>query len=282
LNNSLQKERFGGIMRDKLKNVGINYDYLESGEGDFWVDNEAGRALAAKHSTTPAKQPYPAWAKGYATSAQQVKKVVEMLGGIQQTSQILGTPYHELEEAMQGDDAPFQVLRDCAQVGFSLDWLAMAMGKYYSTSDEGTALRTAIETDTLQDYVTALFRKSQLVGENALAPRTIGGRMGLVRIWTCEYFEIPDTAASWARYLTHHPHNTEQHIFTAEEVQEWEADRAESSLAVNIAIQDGFDMFWLMLGAGEGRSIFQSTEAGNVLAEWYAKREPSAKRVEMA
>ena len=256
----------GSDFLTEIFKLGFSSDWLLTGEGEMYADNEAGRAFTAP------KAAYPDWARIGSSTEQRMAKIIELLGGMQQAETILRTPADELEEALQDDDPSFDVVRECSVVGFSIDWIMMTMNPYYNNTPEGEALRRAVETGTTGEWAKALYSKALAEQDRVRVPRTIGGRMALVRILLSDYFGVSDSAQSFAQFLTEHPNNTAKRVFTAEEIEQWEEGAIQPpDDAKMLVTHSGIDLYWLLLGE-EGKSFFQGTEKGLQLAAWYAKR----------
>ncbi|MCA6392812.1 MAG: hypothetical protein IM607_15635, partial [Cytophagales bacterium] len=273
-----KKGNFGRKILNDLESFGISKDFL-SGDSEYpFADNESGKALAAKFDTgtsTSKGKNYtlPAWAASIMTTpSERLAKVIELLGGLEQAEAIISTPRDEIQIAIDREDGRFPVVRDCAKLGFSMDWIYLAKGMYYDGTEKGAALRKAVETNTTADWAFALYRKALLENDTTpKAPRTVGSRMALSRLWLCEYHGIPSTPKSFAEFLTKSAYNYAKHVFTASQVQEWEAGITPPNDSMPIAGEEGMNVFWIMTGM-ENYPFFNDNDAGERLAEWYEKR----------
>jgi hypothetical protein len=256
----------------EILQLGYNPNWLISGEGSMYADNESGKALQRKAdgmNGVPKKNQMPEWAMTKAIQKKERLQTVQtILGGLEKMSMIFGMPAEDVEKYIEGENGRVYLWQEASKLGFSLDWLMMGMFPYHNNSEEGLALKEAVETDTLGDWAEKHFRTAFLQQEQLRVPRTFEGRVALVRVWFSEYFGFPHTFEAFAKFLTESEHNTVKYQFTADDVEKWGKTARQS--AVNILMNEGIDIFWLT--TGDDDAIFGANANGERLAAWYEER----------
>lgn len=272
-----EKNRIGRKLLDELYKIGLSREFFIGESQNLFADNEAGKALAEKHSSVAPISP--TWVKELSTPSQRIGKIVEILGGFEQAEKILLIPRRDLQEAFSVLDLSLSIVQPCSDVGFSLDWIILGMQPYYNSSDKGAALRQAVETGTTAAWAMKLFKDAVTKSDGVFTPRTVGERMGLVRILLCEFHGIKDSPSLFAAFLNERSEG--ERTFTAKEVEDWEANAIVANDALPIVVKEGINRLWLMTGQ-ETQGIFAPGEAGKKLSKWYAAREEKRTVLETA
>lgn len=281
-----ERIKIGVKMQEKLIRLGINPLYISAGFNPVFANNAEGRQLAAKFGEAVSSREfqsfateaesvpyYPDWAVNIRTPAERVAKVIDLLGGLEKAAVILGAPREELVRVLSGEEPPFTIAAACCAVGFSKDWLDVSQSPYYDrSSDSGKVLQEAIETHTVKRWAEGLFRDRLLLQEAAgfVPPNTAGGRLEIARRILTDYYKLEDSTEAFAEFLTQRPQNKNNSVYTAKQVEGWEAGDSVEFAVVLLIASEGFDTNWLF--TMQDNSIFQSSEAGIRLAGWYRSR----------